>query len=209
MSKIGDQIIQILSQNPGLSDREITDAIHGHQAPQQYVNRTCRSLESQGVISRSRRADGILGNYLTGKNPFPEPSSKAKSGQDYGSLPEKKIKQVLETYLSTRGWNPKIAWGQSHGPDIEAKRGTEQWVIEVKGSGSLDPMRVNYFLSVLGEILQRMYEPKCKYSIALPDMKQFRGLWERLPILAKNRTGITALFINSAGNVIEELNSHI
>jgi len=204
MNRKKDEIIQLLRQKPGLSDREITDAIYGREAPQQYVNQSCRSLESHSVISRSRRADGIIGNYLTGKAPQPEQSNKDNIVQR-DSLSEHKIKQILETYLSTRGWDTRIAWDKGHGPDIEAKRGTERWIIEVKGPGSRDQMRVNYFLFILGEILQRMNDPNCKYSIALPDMKQFRGLWERLSELAKNRTGVTALFVNSVGGVVEEI----
>jgi len=62
-------------------------------------------------------------------------------------------------------------------------------------------MRVNYFLSILGEILQRMDDPEAKYSIALPDIKQFRLLWERFPSLAKKRTGISILFVDSNGKI--------
>jgi len=64
-------------------------------------------------------------------------------------------------------------------------------------------MRVNYFLSILGELLQRMDDPDARYSIALPDMKQFRRLWQRLPDLAKSRTEISALFVDGSGRVEE------
>jgi hypothetical protein len=64
-------------------------------------------------------------------------------------------------------------------------------------------MRVNYFLGVLGELLQRMSDPEAKYSIALPDLPQFRRLWERLPELAKRRTTISALFVSGSGDVEE------
>jgi len=62
---------------------------------------------------------------------------------------------------------------------------------------------VNYFIGILGETLQRMNDPASKYSIALPDVQQFRRLWDRLPRLAKQRTQITALFVNADGQVIE------
>jgi hypothetical protein len=97
--------------------------------------------------------------------------------------------------------NFDLAWAKTRGIDLHARRGEERWIIEVKGSGSLDPMRVNYFLGVLGETLQRMDDPKAAYSIALPDLKQFRNLWKRLPILAKQRTKITALFVKGDGHV--------
>ena len=57
-----------------------------------------------------------------------------------------------------------------------------------------------------GEIVQRqrMDDPAARYSIALPDMAQFRGLWKRLPQLAKQRTQVTALFARADGTVREE-----
>ncbi len=91
--------------------------------------------------------------------------------------------------------------GRAAGIDIEAQRGGQRWVIEAKGSGSLDAMRVNYFLAILGELLQRMTDSDTSYSIALPDMKQFRG--QRLPSIAKARTEITALFVAPSGEITE------
>jgi len=55
------------------------------------------------------------------------------------------------------------------------------------------------------ELLQRMDDPDARYSIALPDMQQFRRLWQRLPQLAKARTTISALFVSPSGNVEEVL----
>ena len=93
--------------------------------------------------------------------------------------------------------------GSYRGIDIEATKGPSRWIIEVKGCGSLQAMRVNYFVGMLGELLQRMNDPNARYSIALPDMKQFRGLWERLPDLAKSRTTISALFVDASGHIDE------
>ena len=39
------------------------------------------------------------------------------------------------------------------------------------------------------------------YSIALPDLQQFRNLWARLPTLAKERTQISVLFVTRDGSV--------
>jgi len=114
---------------------------------------------------------------------------------------EDQVKKALERWLSAQGWSLEIAWAKARGIDIHAKRNNERWIIEAKGGGSLQPMRVNYFLGVLGETLQRMDDPDAAYSIALPDVKQFRGLWSRLPKLAKERTRITALFVSENGDV--------
>lgn len=118
-------------------------------------------------------------------------------------LQEDEVKEHLRTFLETGGWRTTIAQGKVHGIDIEAFRERSRWIIEVKGCGSLNPMRVNYFLGALGELLQRMNDPGAKYSVAFPDLAQFRRLWERLPRLAKERTGITCLFVRADGEIAE------
>src|SRR5713101_6334343 len=99
-------------------------------------------------------------------------------------LSEDGVKHSVQRWLESAGWQVTIKWGRVHGTDIEARLGNARWIIEAKGRGSLDAMRVNYFLMVLGEILQRMVDPEARYSIALPDLTQFRNLWARLPALA-------------------------
>lgn len=84
---------------------------------------------------------------------------------------------------------------------FDARRDTQRWLIEAKGIGSRQPMRVNYFLGALGETLQRMDDAQALYSIALPDVAQFRGLWQRLPTLAKVRNHLSALFVSADGTV--------
>lgn len=119
------------------------------------------------------------------------------------ALSEDALKKLLEAWLQSNGWRVAVAWGQTHGVDIQAAKNDEHWVIEVKGQGSRNAMRVNYFLAILGETLQRMTDPAAKYSVALPDIQQFERLWQRLPSLAKARTGITALLVDSQENVRE------
>ena len=99
-----------------------------------------------------------------------------------------------------------MAWGGSRGVDVEAKRDQERWLIEAKGSGAHPQARKNYFLAILGQILCTMEDPKAKYSIALPDLPQFRKLWTKLPNEAKARTRITALFVDEIGEVTEDSN---
>lgn len=148
-----------------------------------------------------------MGNYIVTDIPKPEPIISQKPEnleKDTSVFTEDNLKEILKKYLHSDGWDTQIAWGRTHGIDIDAFRGSERWIIEVKGIGSSNPMNVNYFLGILGETLQRMVDPNAKYSIALPDIKQFRNLWDRLPLLAKKRTGITALLINADG-VVEEI----
>jgi len=201
---LAKQIVELLKQNPGLSDRQITDMLFGVGKPQQSVNITCRKLEKHGILIRQNSHGNRIGNYLTGQEitVFQNESSNNKA-VDEEHLSEDAIKEILEHWLIAQGWNVKVAWGHVHGIDIEAIKENNRWVIEAKGQGSLNPMRVNYFLGILGETLQRMEDPNAKYSIALPDIQQYRNLWRRLPFLAKSRTGITAIFVDKNGSVIE------
>lgn len=116
---------------------------------------------------------------------------------------EDSVKQALERWLMSKNWRSTVAWGQTKGIDIDARQDQTRWIIEVKGCGSRPQMRVNYFLAVIGETLQRMDDPEAKYSIAFPDMAQYRGLWTRLPALAKKRLGLTMLLVDPAGGVTE------
>lgn len=204
MSTVTQRILELLAVRPGLTDREITDVVYGTGRSQQPVNSACHSLVGRGLIARRKRADGLIGNYpnaAPGTQTAPPrnaPRAVAKG------LSEDRVKQILERWLRAQGWEARVAWGKAHGVDIVAIRGQEKWFIEAKGGGSRSAMRVSYFLGALGETLQRMDDPDARYSIALPDIQQFRRLWGRLPPLAKSRTHLTALFVNESGNVRAE-----
>jgi hypothetical protein len=189
----------------GLTDREITNNLRGRSAPQQPINIAARGLVRHGRLIRKKRQDGLIGNFLAEAGeavPTPIPQHPPIIYHEY-ELAEGRLKEILEGWLTAAGWQTEIAWGKQRGIDIHALRGNERWVIEVKGIGSLSAMRVNYFLGILGETLQRMDDPSAKYSIALPDVPQFRKLWERLPQLAKKRTEISILFVTAQGAVTE------
>jgi hypothetical protein len=206
MSDVEEEIRFLLDNNPGLSDKELAEAIRGHGASPPYINQTCRTLEMQGVLRREKRKDGLIGNWLKDKSEANKLNLRDEMERKAEDISEKKIKQVLENHLIKYGWEPKIAWYiNGHNVDIEAKRNTERWIIQVKGSSFLHSVQINNFISVLGEILQRMDDPDCKYSIALPDLEPFHKFWERLPGLAKSRLQTTALFVNFEGDVHEDV----
>lgn len=199
------QILFALESTPGMTDREITDQVLGPGTGQQAVNQAARALAGTGRVVRRPRPDGKIGNYLSDASSViqVESPTEAEIGVEAVWPSEDAVKRHIQNWLEAAGWQVEVRWGRGHGVDVDAARGSERWRIEVKGGGSLDPMRVNYFLAVLGELLQRMDDPAARYSIALPDVKQFRGLWSRLPTLAKTRTHITALFVAASGEVVE------
>lgn len=160
---------------------------------------------AQGKIFRDN-SRGVIKNYLNDSMQIIQEAEDVKPirSTDASGLHEDSIKGILDAWLKNDGWDTGVAWGKKRGIDILAVRGNEKWIIEVKGCGSRDAMRVNYFLVILVETLQRMDDSNTRYSIALPNLQQFRNLWKRLPKLAKERTQIDAVFISEDGNIILE-----
>ncbi len=116
---------------------------------------------------------------------------------------EQYVTKVIKSALEKRGYLVEEKPGHIHGCDICAIKGEMTWVIEIKGEGSSRPMYNNFFLQVLGEILQRMDNPNVKYSIAFPDHEKYRRLWNELPKLAKERTKISAIFARERDQIDE------
>lgn len=203
MRSLSEKIVTALHSRSGVTDKWLAETLFGPGAAQQRVNSECRLLAQLGVIARRQRNDGLIGNYILDESLLsPKPVNvKVDDPSYWGS--EDNIKRHIETWLITNGWSAQIAWGRTRGIDIVAQKTQLRWLFEVKGIGSLPAMRVNYFLCMLGELLQRMDDPTAKYSIALPDLAQFRNLWKRLPQLAKQRTNITAIFVTSEGHLEE------
>ena len=111
-------------------------------------------------------------------------------------LSEEQVKTIINDYYIALGYKTTVAWGHFRGADIIAQKGEERVIIEVKGCGSRPQMRVNYFISILGEMLQRMDNEDCEYYIAFPKMKQYINLWQKLPTLAKQRTKIRLILVD-------------
>ena len=206
-----ERIVFFVIRHLGKTDREIADALEGKSSKQRTTNQACRQLERAGKLRRSLRDDGLIGSYpgaglyMSSTRRSVKEDARAIAATTSGrALQEDEVKARLDDWLIAAGWRTRIAWGKERGVDIEAVgRNGERWLIEVKGCGSRHAMRVNYFLAVLGESLQRMDDPNARYSIALPDMAQYHGLWERLPQLAKERTGLSLLFVGADGQVRE------
>ena len=197
--------MNLVLQHPGITDKEMTSVVYGEGAAPQRINQECRRLEECGKLTRCKRPDGLIGNYLSDPHVSPTQEISAKTDSK-SSLSEDAIKSVLEKWLLADDWTVKTAMGKAHGIDVEANKPGERWIIEVKGPGSRDPMRVNYFISILGETLQRMNDPNARYSICFPRLQQYERLWAKLPQLAKKRTGISIIFVSPDGSV-EELRS--
>ena len=119
-------------------------------------------------------------------------------------LEEDQVKALLRRYLESQNWNVEVKMGKTRGIDIEAQKGNARWIMEAKGwGGGSKQQQGNYFWAAVAEILQRMTFDDAKYSVAFPDIPRYQALWNRFPNIAKRRTGISCLFVNKDGVVIE------
>ena len=123
---------------------------------------------------------------------------------DIYTLSEKLIRQNLENYLTERGWEIEDIRSTNRGIDLNARMHVIRWTIRANCFQLSREGIVVSFVSAIGEIVQRMNDPNRRYSIVLPDIPPFRRLWDRLPDTAKERIQITALFVQSTGNIIEK-----
>ncbi len=86
----------------------------------------------------------------------------------------------------------------SRGTDIDARHlDGRRYVIEAKAEvGKNGAQHVNYFVGMLGKLVQRMDDPDASYGIALPTNRQYRGLVDRLPALAKDRLHLSVFWVS-------------
>jgi hypothetical protein len=170
----------------------------------QQVNQVCRRLEDQRVLRRGHGQHGKIVNELLGSGgprlePRREPQAASRAAAAAQAVTEDEVKQAVKEYLEERGFSVVVAWGRVRGIDLDARCETDRWIVEAKGEAPSGPQQVNYFLGALGELVQRMSDPSARYALALPDHKQYRGLVDRLPLLARERLGLAVFFVRREG----------
>jgi len=112
-------------------------------------------------------------------------------------ISEDDVNESVAGYLKSDGWNIESqSLGHKRGCDIVAKKGTRSLYIEAKGE-SIDKSagNRNNFLEALGQLLMRM-EDGAEYALALPDNKQYKNYWEKLPACAKTTMKLSAYFVS-------------
>lgn len=208
-----ERIVACLREHPeGMDDDQLASALA--ISPRQTVNQICRALVTTGIISRTenpqthKKSNRFIGDGETTEvhqtsvlmevTPLDarlitladDASVRAFPYRDMSGLSEDAVKAAVAAVLQVDGWETDIRWGHVHGIDIAASRGDERLILEAKGEGSRNPMRVNYFLGALGELLQRMESPDFRYGIAVPAHRQFIGLILRLPLWVRSHLNL-------------------
>lgn len=131
-SALSTLILASLERTPGQTDRELTDAIKGLRTHPSQINQECRLLQGRRILIRRSRADGKIGNFPAGTDlPEPPPVDLLAPAQA-DSLSEDEVKHHLLRWLEADGWTVEVAWGKARGLDIAARRGEENWIIEVE-----------------------------------------------------------------------------
>ena len=114
-------------------------------------------------------------------------------------IAEDEVKAAMKSTLEGRGYEVHVKWGKKSGSDILAVLGGNRLVIEAKGEGSTRQMLGNYFLSALGEILQRMSESGTEYGVALPAHSSYVELVLKLPKRVREALQLNFYFVRPTG----------
>ena len=199
---LADRIVALLATEP-MEDGALAGRLGvRHQA----VNSACRSLQRSGRVVRAIGLRGRIVNRVVASVPSSPPiptSAPARPPIASTLVSEDQVKEAVSDYLTARDWWVRVMWGMERGIDIEAHRGAERLVIEAKGEAPTDPMGGNYFLGMLGELLQRMTDDTAQYAIALPETRRYRGLIDRFLALARRRLGLAVFWVRDGAAQLE------
>jgi hypothetical protein len=199
MPTLADRILDAIRYAPVDDDVLARRLGVGHR---QAVNQAARRLEAQGRLRRFTGPDGKIVNALPdspAQQPSePRPPSVVLGGSDHSRITEDEVKEAVRAHLTARGFEVAVAWGRVRGIDIDARHPDgRRYLIEAKAEvGKNGPQQVNYFVGMLGELVQRMDDVQASYGIALPDNRQYRGLVNRLPALAKERLALAVFWVS-------------
>lgn len=193
MSGLRDKVVEFVRAHPSATQKEIAEGIFGLGAPQPRANGLVRALVADGTLIESNSRPKTYGcaDGAPAKEPV-EPQPKTLMGEDF-------VKESVKAWLEAQGFTVRVAYGREHGIDIEAFRDSERWIIEAKGSASRPEMWTNFFHNALGQIAIRMQDPSARYGLAMPDCQQYRRLWKKVPLLARERMRLSGLFVDEAG----------
>lgn len=196
MATIADRILDAIRYAP-LDDDVLAKRLGISQ--RQSVNQVARRLEREGLVTRYTGPDGKIVNALADGVSLSAPRHENPPVNIVGGQPitEDEVKEAVREHLAAQGFQVRVAWGRSPGIDIEAVHPDgRRYVIEAKAEkGVTGPQQHNYFVGMLGELVQRMSDPHARYGIALPENSQYRGLVGRLPAEARERLGLVVFWV--------------
>lgn len=214
MASLGERILEAIRHTP-LDDDVL--AVRLGVSHRQSVNQAARRLEAQGLLRRIPGGDGKIVNALPahalpgsalseGGSTVAMAQPASHAGTTAGRrdrftgdrITEDEVKEAVRDFLVADGFEVQVAWGRNPGVDLHAWHPDgRRFLIEAKAEvGTAGAQQHNYFVGALGELVQRMDEPEATYALALPDNRQYRGLVDRLPALAKRRLRLAVFWVD-------------
>ncbi len=141
------------------------------------------------IVNALPDSEASPGPAVTEMRPTPAPKP--------DRITEDEVKMAVRDHLAAQGYVVQVAWDRTRGIDVDARHPNGgRHVIEAKAeTGTTGAQQVNYFIGMLGELLQRMDDEDAAYGIALPLNRQYRGLVDRLPRLARDRIGLNVFWV--------------
>ncbi len=94
----------------------------------------------------------------------------------------------MQDLLEADGYRVAVVWGRAYGVDIEPK-----------GDAPTGAQQHNCVVNSLGELVKGIDDPDAEYGLALPDHRQYVGLVEGLPALARERLRLRVWFVRREG----------
>jgi len=215
---VSDDVLRALRARPaGMTDAELAATLGKRH---QQINQTCRTLASQGLITRNNSYGGIV-NMVIGDAPsrvVTAPSTAQNCGDQEWSW-EGNVQSCLVTYLAANGWSIlRVAdtARRERGVDIIAGRDGQRLLIEVKGwpsgayvrgerAGQSKPTQptlqaTHWFAEALTSLIRRGAEPGSRLAMGLPDMSRYRTLLGEAGWALK-QLGITVYLVAADGAV--------
>jgi hypothetical protein len=195
VATLADRILDAIRYAP-LDDDVLARRLGvGHR---QAVNQAARRLEAQGRLRRFTGPDGKIVNALPqspAQQPSePRPPSVVLGGSDHSRITEDEVKEAVRARLTARCRGCVGPHPSDHRcPAPRLPPLPHQAKAEAGRNG---PQQVNYFVGMFGELVQRMDDVQASYGIALPDNRQYRGLVNRLPALAKEWLRLAVFWVS-------------
>jgi len=179
------------SHPEGVDDNELTRTLGIKYHAQ--TNARCRELQNEGLVIR-RRVNGIIHNYLTGKNiaPIPEEPVVVPKGTPYkemwiweGNIQKQVIKHLITYDFQILSKTDT----ESHQPgiDIMAEKNGKQLWVSVKGypidsehakAGS--KARIWFESVIFDMVAYRGRDENVSLAVALPDFPRYHALAKQI-----------------------------
>jgi hypothetical protein len=217
---VSDDVLRALRARPaGMTDAELA-AMFGKR--HQHINQTCRTLASQGLITRDNSHGGVV-NRVIGDTPQPPATVVRSAAQSYDEQEwawEGNVQSCVVTYLAANGWSIlRVAdtAQRERGVDIIAERDGQRLLIEVKGwpsstyargerAGQPKPTQptlqaTHWFAEAMTSLIRRGADLGSRLAMGLPDMPRYRVLLGETR-WALNRLDITVYLVTAEGAVM-------